>query len=254
MTVTIDTRRDITLEALHAVAWRRDTVALSEAARARMGAARDRFMALLDADPEIVIYGVTTGFGQLAKYTLSLEERREQARRPSVAPAASWGEPVPDRVARAIVLARLANFVDGHAAVSPHVADAVAAMLASPRQPQVPARGQGGAGEILALSHLFLDLARRQELGEKDGLCLVNGSPCASALVADIALSAERRLAVAADLFALSADAFDCPLGHFSQALEDQWNNAHDAWALRSLRERLPQKPASGSGGPIRRR
>lgn len=37
MTVTIDTRRDITLEAVHAVAWRGDTVTLSEAARTRMG-------------------------------------------------------------------------------------------------------------------------------------------------------------------------------------------------------------------------
>jgi len=40
-----------------------------------------------------------------------------------------FGEVVPERVARAIVLARLANFVDGHAAVTSELACAVASML-----------------------------------------------------------------------------------------------------------------------------
>jgi len=236
VTLTVDTRRDLTLAAVHRVAWTGESVALAPAAVARMEAARARFMALLEDDPDITIYGVTTGFGQMARQKLSPDQRRAQAARPPIAPAASWGDPVPDRVARAIVLARLANFVDGHAAVSPHVAQAVAAMLDAETQPLVPARGQGGAGEILSLSHLFLGLARTVELGEKDGLSLVNGSPCATALVADVALATERRLDIAAEILSLSADAFDSPLGHFHEALEDQWNNAHDAWALSRIR------------------
>jgi histidine ammonia-lyase len=240
MSVIIDSRRDITLDTVHKVAWRRQPVELSEPAVQRMTAARQRFMELLDNDPDVTIYGVTTGYGQMAKRKLSPEERRTQARQPSFAAAASWGDPVPERVSRAMVLARLANFVDGHAAVSPHVAKAVADMLSLRELPKVPARGQGGAGEILSLSHLFVDLSRTVELAEKDGISLINGSPAASALVADIALSAERRLQVAAELFALSADAFDCPLGHFAEQLEDQWNNDHDTWALRTVRQLLP--------------
>ncbi len=240
MTLTIQTRRDITLDAVHRVAWRGEDVRLSDDVMKHMGEARSRFMALLDNDPDITIYGVTTGYGQMAKHKLGPEERRAQAKMPPVAAAASWGDPVPERVTRSIVLARLANFVEGHAAISPHVAQAVVSLLGGGELPQVPARGQGGAGEILALSHLFLPLARSVELAEKDGLSLINGSPCGSALVADIALSAERRLNIAAELFALSADAFDSPLGHFSEALEDQWNNEHDAWALRTIRNLLP--------------
>ncbi len=244
MTLTVDTRHDITLDAVLRVAWHGEHVVLSDAAVERMVEARQRFMHLLDADPDITIYGVTTGFGQMAKHKLSPEERRAQAARPPIAPAASWGDPVPDRVARTMVLARLANFVEGHAAISPPVAQAVAAMLANDKMPEVPASGQGGAGEILSLSHLFLDVAHQSELGEKDGLSLVNGSPCASALVADVALTTERRLGIAAEILSLSADAFKAPLGHFDEALETQWNNVHDAWALRTIRSLVADEGA----------
>ena len=75
--------------------------------------------------------------------------------------AASFGEPLPERVTRAIVLARLANLVDGHAGARPALALAVAAMLDGGPLPAVPARGNGGSGEILALGHLFGELAER---------------------------------------------------------------------------------------------
>ena len=140
-----------------------------------------------------------------------------------VGAAASWGEPLPDRVTRAIVFARLTNFVEGHAAVSPAIAQGVAAMLEGGPLPAVPARGQGGAGEILSLSHLFIDLVERVEPEEKDVMCLVNGSPSATGLVVDAALRAEARLERAADVFALSFEGFNAPLGHLHAELEGYW-------------------------------
>ena len=79
---------------------------------------------------------------------------------------AAFGAPLPERVVRAIVLARLANFVDGHAAVRAEVATAVAgdARLAPPG---VPGQGNGGAGEIVALGRLFYDLSARLDLGRR---------------------------------------------------------------------------------------
>ena len=236
MAVTITARSDLTLEALHRVAWSGERVTLSAQAVEAMTAARTRFMNILDNDPEVTIYGVTSGYGQMAKHRLSPEERKAHARVAPVAPAASWGDLVPERVKRAIVFARLANFVEGDAAISPHVAEAVAAMLGQVELPDVPAKGQGGAGEILSLSHLFHDLGKSADLAEKDSLSLVNGSPCGSALTADAALAAHNRLRIAAKVLALAAEGFKTPLGHFDQALETQWNNAHDAWALRTLR------------------
>jgi histidine ammonia-lyase len=247
MTVLIDGRRDITLEAVRRVAWQGETVEIGAAAMRKMREARARFLKLID-DPEVAIYGVTTGYGQNAKVRLKPSERMAHARRAPAPAAASFGDPLPERVARAIVLARLANFVDGHAAITPELACAVAEMLDGRPLPKVPARGQGGAGEILSLSPLFLELASSWPLEEKDMLSLTNGSPAASALVADAALAAEARIDVASEVLALAAEGFNAPLTHFDERLEECWNNAHDAWALRRIRRLIGE----GHGGPRR--
>ena len=247
MTVTLNRRADLTLAAARRVAWDHETVELGSIARAKIAAARADFLTLIERD-DIVIYGVNTGYGHQARRRLTPTERKQQASAPTHHRAASWGDPLPERVSRAIVFARLANFIEGHAAVSPHVADAVAAMLDGRPMPPVPARGQGGAGEILSLSHLFLPLTQDLELAEKDMLSLINGSPAATGLVTDAALSSKPRIALATDVFALAAEAFNAPLGHFAQELEGLWNNPHDAWALEALRTRI----GGGHGGDRR--
>ncbi len=236
MSFVLDRRADIDLEAFFKVAWQGSPLSFSTDAMERMAAARRAFTALLDHDQEIVIYGVTTGYGHQASKRLNPEERKQQAKRPPIAPMTSFGEPLPDRVVRGIVLARLANFVEGHAAISPGIAEAVAAMLTAPSLPEVPALGNGCPGEILALSHLFADLCLRVDLAEKDSLSLINGSPCATALVADASLAARRRLDLAHQVFALSAEAIKAPLGHFDAALDAIWEDPYEAATLRSLR------------------
>jgi histidine ammonia-lyase len=247
MTITLNCRADLTLEAARRIAWDGEGVVLGAASQQAITQARARFMRLID-DPEITIYGVTSGYGQNARVRLTPEQRMVHADRPPVPAAAAWGDPVPDRVARAIVFARLANFVEGHAGVSPAIANGVAAMLDGGPLPKVPARGQGGAGEILSLSHLFLPLARSMQLGEKDALSLINGSPSATGLVVDGALAAAALLDVAAEVLALAAEAFNTPLGHFDPELDTYWNNPHDAWALTRLRDLID----GGHGGDRR--
>ena len=237
MTVLVQTRADLTLEAARRVAWEGEGVELGATALAAMAKGRERLERILVHDPDVTIYGVTTGPGQLAGKTLTPAQRERWAARSPARIATSWGDPLPDRVVRAIVLARLANFVEGHAAVSPEIARRVAAMLDADAMPVVPAMGQGGAGEILSLSHLFMALAEEAEPAIKDVMCLVNGSPAATGLVTDAALVAERRLDVAARVFALSFEAFDAPLGHLDPALAGYWNNPHDGWALGRLRD-----------------
>lgn len=247
MTVTLATRNDLTLEALRRAAWEGEPVLLSAKAMKRMGEERQRFMTLIE-DPNITVYGVTSGYGQHAKKRLPAEERKLHAKRPPTPAAASWGDLVPDRVARAIIFARLANFIDGHAAITPDVAVAVAAMLDGRSLPKIPARGQGGAGEILSLGHAFRALAEAAPVAEKDVLSLVNGSPSAAALVSDTALAAGARLGVAVEVFALAAEAFNAPLSHFAAELGELWNNPHDVWALAQLRDAI----GNGHGGERR--
>lgn len=232
--IVLSDLRDFTLEAAQAVAWGGAAVSFSPVALQAMATGRARLDRLI-ANPDVTIYGVTSGYGKNAAHRLSPEDRRAHAARVPATSAASWGDPLPDRVSRTIVFARLANFVEGHAGITPKIAVGVAAMLDGGTLPSVPTSGQGGAGEILSLSHLFLPLARQVQAAEKDMLSLINGSPAAAGLVTDAALAARARLDVALPVFVLAADAIGAPLDHFNPVLGRYWNNHHDVWALERI-------------------
>lgn len=234
--ITLDTRRDINLANFENVAWHRGRAVFSDASRERMATARTQFEQLLE-QPDVVIYGVTTGYGQMAGYRLSGDERRQHAARPPHANRVTFGPDLPERVKRGIVFARLTNYVEGHAAITPALAEAVAGLLAGTELPHVPVEGNGGAGEILALGALLGPLAERTELREKDMLALINGSPCAAALLADAVLVARRRLEWIEAVFALAWEAFYTPLDHLDPALAELWGDADQAAALATLRE-----------------
>ena len=139
MTIQLSSLKDFTLENYREVAWGNSPVDISNSALEKMAETRARFMRLLD-DPNVVIYGVTSGYGQNAKERLDPEARKAHAAKPISPAAASWGDPVPQRVARGIVFARLANLIEGHAGVRPELAQAVANMLDGRELAPVPAR------------------------------------------------------------------------------------------------------------------
>jgi histidine ammonia-lyase len=245
--LTLDTRADFNLENFAAAAWDGTPVRFSPAALSRMAESRAAFLALLDSDPPPTIYGVTSGYGQRASRRLDREARLAHARRPPLSTVAAFGERLPERVARGIVFCRLANFVEGHAAISPALAERVAGLLGGGPLPPVPRDGQGGAGEILLLAPLLADLAEAATLGEKEALALINGSPGASALVADAALAGRRRLAMAEQVFALSVEAMKAPLEAYDPAFAGLWGDPHEAAALAALGGWL-----AGAGGERR--
>jgi len=237
VTVVVASRADLTIDAARRVAWEGEDVVLAPEVAERMARGHAAFAAYVEArlaeDPGALLYGVTTGPGDAGAATLTEAARAQQPR--GLWTAASFGEPLPERVVRAIVLARLANFVDGNAGARPELAAAVAAMLDGGPLPAVPARGNGGAGEILALGHLFGDLADPLALGPREKMALINGSPCAAALVADAALAARGRLDLAERTFALSVEAIRAPLDAYDPQFGELWGDEHEADALRSL-------------------
>ena len=95
-------REDINLDAVFRVAWKNDTVAISDKALQRIAECRASFLKLLESDPPPIIYGVTTAMGELASRKLERDERDRHARIKAFAAATSFGEPLPERVVRAI--------------------------------------------------------------------------------------------------------------------------------------------------------
>ncbi len=236
LTVILHSRSDVDLTAFYRVAWQRENVRIGADAQRQIAKSRASFLELIDKDPSVVIYGVTTAMGERASHRLTQDERNLHARLKPFPAATSFGDYLPDRVVRGIVFARLTNFIEGHAATTPRIAQAVAEMLDGAPMPAVPAAGQGGAGEILALYPLFAELSTRFELEVKERGSLINGSPCAAALVADAAIAARRRLQLALETFALSIEAFRAPLEHYDEALEALWGDRDESAVLRSLR------------------
>jgi histidine ammonia-lyase len=234
-------RADITLDAIHAVAWRGASVEIAPEALAVMDRCHETFEALvaerLRDDPRSLIYGVTSAPGDAAGAALDQRGREERPTR--LWTAMSFGEALPERVVRAIVVARLANFLDGHAAVRGQTAKAVADMLDASSLPAVAGESNGGSGEVLALGSLFYELSAQLSLTAKERMALINGSPCAAALVADVALAGRQRVALAESMFALVAEVAGAPDEHYAAELEELWGNEHEAQALRSLRALL---------------
>ncbi len=239
--IRVHTRNDITLELIHAVAWGGAGIDVAPEALALMDRCHESFEALVAervaSDPGALIYGVTSAPGDSGVAALSEQGRSERPNQ--LWTAMSFGDPLPERVVRAIVVARLANFLDGHAAVRGQLAQAVAGMLDESALPAVPAQSNGGAGEILALGSLFFDLSTRVPTTPKERMALINGSPCAAALLADVALAGRRRVELAEAVFALSAEVCGAPDEHYAPELAGLWGDEHEAAALASLRDHL---------------
>ena len=239
MPIELNNRFDINLENFETVTRSSGTVRFSESALRTMHRSRDLFMQFLDSDENPVVYGVTSGYGSHADLRFDKQQRLAHARIPPRVSVAAFGPPLPKRLTRGIVFARLANFVEGHAAISPAVAVAVANMLADGAMPPVPRSGQAGAGELLWLAPLFTDLAETVPLAEKDALSLINGSPVASAMIADACLRMRPRLDFAERILALSIEAIHGPWEAYDPALEDLWNDPYETSALRRIRALL---------------
>jgi histidine ammonia-lyase len=240
-TVRVRRRADITLEVIHAVAWRGSSLEIAPEALAVMDRCHETFEAFvadrLRDDPQALIYGVTSAPGDAAVAALDEAGRGERPTR--LWTAMSFGETLPQRVVRAIVVARLANFLEGHAAVRGQTARAVVDMLDASEPPAVAGESNGGSGEVLALGSLFYGLSEQLSLTAKERMALINGSPCAAALIADVALAGRRRLELAESIFALVADVAGSPDEHYTAELERLWGDEHEADALRSLRALL---------------
>jgi len=252
--------QSLTLDDFRAVALARASCRLGGGARARLAAARGTVEAALARDE--VVYGVTTGFGDLATVRIGPADLETLQERLLLSHAAGVGEPLPDEAVRGMLLLRANALARGHSGVRSELVEALCALLEADVLPLVPSRGSVGAsGDLAPLAHLALPLIGRgrvrhggRELGAaaglrraglaplklaaKEGLALINGTQASTALLALAVLEA-RRLVRAADLVgALSTDAlrgtdtaFD-PRLHALRPHAGQQASAANLWAL----------------------
>ncbi|WP_089158204.1 HAL/PAL/TAL family ammonia-lyase [Micromonospora sp. NBS 11-29] len=202
------------------------TVVVGPQVRGRVTAART-FLSKVRGDDRAV-YGVTTGFGALVGYA-GRADPRDQADNTLAHLGAGQGPDLDAEVVRATLLLRAASLARGASGVSPHVVDALAAMLATTFVPAVPRLGSVGAsGDLIPLGaaaqalrgrgHAYLDGIRLPAaealeragleplpLDGRDALALVNGTSlttAATALALDAVRAAHRAVQVLTCLLA----------------------------------------------------
>jgi histidine ammonia-lyase len=225
---------DMTLAAAERLAFDRAQIELGEEAVSLIGRGRVRFETYL-AKKGGYIYGSTTAPGSRAKVMLTKEagEQQGQTLRNFIALRAGvGGEMLSERCVRLALFARLSNSMTGCGKLRVQTAQAIAALLQAP--PAVPLQGVACSGEVMPLTWLMAPLAELP-LAIGEAMALVNGSPFATAMACDVALTAGRRIKLAERIFALSIEAAECPAAHFEPRLGDHWRDPYYRQSLGRL-------------------
>lgn len=182
-------------------------------------------------------YGVNTGVGALCDVVVSQAEQRDLSHNILMSHAVGVGAPLGREETRAIITAAINNFAHGHSGVRVEVVRTLTALLEADYLPEVPAFGSVGylshmahialvcigAGHVRCNGERMSGAEALQRLGleplsleAKEGLSLVNGTPCVTGLAALALARAERLLDWADAVAAMSfenlrgqCDAFD---------------------------------------------
>lgn len=197
-----------------------ENLELSADARARIGAARKLIEQIVARG--IRAYGVNTGVGALCDVVVSREKQHDLSHNILMSHAVGVGAPLGAVETRAIMAAAINNFAHGRSGVRVEVVERLVALLEAGCVPDVPAFGSVGylshmahialvcvgAGQVTWRGEHMSGAQALRRLGleplaleAKEGLSLVNGTPCVTGLAA-LALQRAERLFDWADVVA----------------------------------------------------
>jgi histidine ammonia-lyase len=195
-------------------------LALSHGAQERIRAARVLVEAVVRKG--VRAYGVNTGVGALCDVVVDESKQAQLSRNIVMSHAVGVGPALEPAAVRAIIAAAINNFAHGFSGLRLDVVERLQALLTHDCVPEVPALGS--VGYLTHMAHIALVLIGEGRavsrgrplsgaealqsmrlaplvLGAKEGLSLVNGSPCATGLSA-VALMRTQRLLDWADVAA----------------------------------------------------
>lgn len=209
-----------------AVARHGAQLALSAQAWARIDNAQAIVRQVVDSGERA--YGISTGLGALCNVVLAGEQLSQLSRNTLLSHACGVGPALADEQTRAILCAAIINYSHGKSGIHRQVVEALLALLNRGITPQVPS--QGSVGYLTHMAHIGIALLgvgqvsyrgrvvsaeqalaeeglQPVQLGAKDGLCLVNGTPCMTGLSCLALADASRLLQWADVIGAMSFEA-----------------------------------------------
>lgn len=180
---------------------------------------------------EKTVYGINTGFGSLAKETISAAQLKQLQRNIVLSHACGTGELISDEIVAIALLLKINNLSQGFSGVRPELIDALLTLYNKKIFPCIPIKGSVGAsGDLAPLAHLALPLIGEGEirfegkidsgkegllmaglepleLAPKEGLALLNGLQISTALCISAFFSSELLFETAILAGSLSVDA-----------------------------------------------
>jgi histidine ammonia-lyase len=209
-----------------------------------------------------VVYGVTTGFGQLSSVRIDAADAAQLQVNLLRSHAVGSGEPLDAEIVRGMLLLLASSLRRGHSGVRVELVELLLALLERDVVPVIPRRGSvGSSGDLAPLAHLALVLIGEGEavvggermpggdalaraglapvsLAAKEGLALINGTHLMAAAGGLALRDARRVLDTAVVAVALSLEAFmgsTVPFDERLHAVRGQPGQAAVAARLRAL-------------------
>jgi histidine ammonia-lyase len=249
-----------TLEELRHIARDKQSFTLDAGARARVDASRKLVEDILKKDE--AVYGINTGFGELARVRIPKDKLGELQRNLVLSHATGIGEPFGAKTTRLILALKIIGLARGLSGVRWEVIERLQQFLDFDLLPLIPAKGSVGAsGDLAPLAHLGCALigvgratyrgyemsaAQAHEragltpltLEAKEGLALINGTQVSTALALQGLWATENIFSAALVSGALTTDAIlgsDTPFDPRIHEARGQTGQIDAAKALRSL-------------------
>lgn len=146
----------IALEDLKNILWEDERLQFSQDVYNRV---KESYDFLSEYSKDRIIYGINTGFGPMAQYRISDEDRTQLQYNIIRSHATGAGEPLPDIYVKSAMIARIGTLVQGYSGVHPDVITLLEQFINNNIIPFIPQHGSVGAsGDLVQLAHLALTL------------------------------------------------------------------------------------------------
>jgi histidine ammonia-lyase len=259
MKLTIDNQL-VGLAELRA-AWRQPLkVSLGDDTRRRIAESNELIVNVVAAGDEV--YGVNTGFGQLANVRIDDDELVHLQENLVRSHAVGVGEDLDDDIVRLVMLMKVIALAEGFSGVRLELVEALCELINHNIYPRIPSQGSVGAsGDLAPLAHMAgvligvgeakmqgtivpAELALKEagiepiKLAPKEGLALLNGTQVSTALALAAVFRTENVLAAALAAGAMSSDAVkgsDTPFDRRIQTVRGHGGQIAVAGVLREL-------------------
>ena len=196
---------NLTLENLVKVARYKCPIEISQNALEKVKVSRQIVDDIVEA--EQISYGITTGFGKFSDVAISKDECKQLQKNLIMSHSCGVGNPLSEEIVRAMMLLRINALSKGYSGVRTETLEVLKEMLNRGVTPIVPEKGSlGSSGDLAPLSHMVLTMlglgeaiyeGKRMDskeamkkagieplefLSAKEGLALINGTQCMTAV------------------------------------------------------------------------